>query len=225
VGAAPLWVFKGAGFSVMRNPLRRYYGRGDLHLITFSCYRRRAFLGARRARDQFVKILDRVRSRYEFRLIGYVVMPEHVHLLISEPRKGDPSKALQVLKQAVSRALRRRRRKFLPGQLSLAFASAQTEARAFWQRRFYDFNVWSERKLKEKLEYTYANPRKRKLVAHPQDWPWSSWAHYARVQGLIRIDQVGEARPGGIPHAVKEETSKPAFETHKGAAPNVAPTH
>jgi putative transposase len=125
----------------MRNPLQRFYGRGDLHFVTFSCYRRRPLLGTRRARDGFVKILDQVRSRYEFRLVGYVVMPEHVHLLISEPRKGNPSKVLQVLKQRLSCALRRGRRKPLRGQLSLAFARSRTDGQAFWQRRFYDFNV------------------------------------------------------------------------------------
>jgi REP element-mobilizing transposase RayT len=95
----------------MRNPLQRLYGRGDLHFITFSCYRRRPFLGTPRARHRFVKILDQVRARYRFLLIGYVVMPEHVHLLLSEPKKGNPSKVLQVLKQKVSRALRKRPKK------------------------------------------------------------------------------------------------------------------
>jgi REP element-mobilizing transposase RayT len=64
----------------MRNPLRRYYGRGELHFIRFSCYRRGPFLGTRRARDRFLKILDEVRAGYQFRLFGFVVMPEHVHL-------------------------------------------------------------------------------------------------------------------------------------------------
>lgn len=85
----------------MRNPLRRYYGRGDLHFITFSCYRRRRYLGTHRARHRSVKVLEQVRSQFRFLLIGYVVMPEHVHLLVSEPKKGNPSKALQVLKQRV----------------------------------------------------------------------------------------------------------------------------
>ena len=82
----------------MRNRLQRLYGRGDLHFITFSCYRRRPLLGTPRARYQFVKILDQVRSRHHFQLIGYVVMPEHVHLLLSEPERGNPSRVLQVLK-------------------------------------------------------------------------------------------------------------------------------
>ena len=178
----------------MRNLLRRYYGRGDLHFVTFSCFQRRAFLGTRRARDRFVKILDQVRTRHKFQLLGYVVMPEHVHLLISEPEHASPSAVLQVLKQKVSRSLRARRRNS-SGQLSLPFASGPMEAPGFWQRRFYDFNVWSGKKLKEKLDYIHANPVQRRLVAHPKDWPWSSWSHYAKREGgLIRIDTLGEAK-------------------------------
>src|ERR1700682_5537539 len=175
----------------MRNPLRRYYRRGDLHYITFSCYRRRPFLGTVRVRHRFAKILDAVRSRYKFLLIGYVVMPEHVHLLISEPRTGTPSRVLQVLKQNVSLALRGKR-KTSRAQLPFPFCSAEF-APAFWQRRFYDFNVWSSKKVKEKLDYMHRNPVRRKLVAHPKDWPWSSWSHYEKGErGLIRIDTLEE---------------------------------
>jgi putative transposase len=177
----------------MRHPLKRYYGRGDLHFITFSCYRRRPFLGTRRARDRFVRILDQVRARHGFRLIGYVVMPEHVHLLLTEPPQGNPSKILQVLKQKASAALRRGRRKPSPSQLALGFPETQTDEKHFWQRRFYDFNVWSERKLKEKLNYMHRNPVERKLVRHPKDWPWSSFCFYATGEaGLIRIDTMGD---------------------------------
>jgi len=178
----------------MRNPLRRFYGRGDLHFVTFSCYRRLPLLGTARARNRFVRILEEVRFRHAFKLLGYVVMPEHVHLLLSEPGRGTPSTVLQVLKQKVSRALRGRRKKGMAGQLSLPFSCAGTDATAFWQRRFYDFNVWSAKKLREKLEYMHGNPVKRKLVVHPKDWPWSSWSHYVKMgEGLIRIDAMEEA--------------------------------
>ena len=77
------------------------------------------------------------------------------------------------------------------GQLSLPFDGSTDEGAHFWQRRFYDFNVWSEKKLKEKLEYMHANPVQRKLVEHPKDWPWSSWANYAGSgERKIRIDSV-----------------------------------
>jgi putative transposase len=179
--------------TLMRNPLKRYYGQGDLHFITFSCYRRRPLLGTARARDCFVKILDLVRSKRKFLLLGFVVMPEHVHLLVSEPAASNPSVALQVLKQQVSRSLRKKRKRPPAGQLRLKFAEAQMEETHFWQRRFYDFNVWSEKKFKEKLAYMHANPVKRGLVFHPNDWPWSSWRHYAfGEKGLIRVDSLAD---------------------------------
>ena len=86
----------------MRNPLKRHYGQGDLHFITFSCYHRQPLLGSSESRDTFVKILDEIRLRHGFQLFGYVVMPEHVHLLLNESKSIDPSKVLQVLKQRVS---------------------------------------------------------------------------------------------------------------------------
>jgi putative transposase len=201
--------------NVVRHPLKRFYGRRHLHFITFSCYRRRAYLGTVRARNCFVTILHQVRSRYAFALIGYVVMPEHVHLLIGEPRRGNPSKALQVLKQRVSRALRRKKRA-PPKQLRLPFSVAEQESPAFWQRRFYDFNVWSEKKVREKLIYMHRNPVARKLVSHPKDWPWSSWPHYAIEQpGLLAIDSLEE------PTQEKIRT----LENQRVRHPNVTPPH
>jgi len=72
----------------MPKGLRRYYGQKHLHFITCSCYRRLPLLGPVRARNAFVKILGEVRSRFDFALVGYVVMPEHIHLLMGEPAKG-----------------------------------------------------------------------------------------------------------------------------------------
>ena len=173
-----------------RNPLKRLYGRRDLHFVTFSCYRRQPYLNSIRCRNRFVKILDEIRRRHQFQLIGYVVMPEQVHLLISEPAKGNPSKSLQVLKQKVSRSLHGKKDSSR-GQLELAFATEESGPSPFWQRRFYDFNVWSEKKLVQKLDYMHRNPVDRELVRHPRDWPWSSWSFYEEGEaGLIPIDEL-----------------------------------
>ena len=95
----------------MPTGLKRRYGQHHLHFITFSCYRRVPLLRSVRAKNTFVSILGEVRDRYRFVLAGYVVMPEHVHLLIGEPPKGTPSTVLQVLKQRVSRRLRRKKKR------------------------------------------------------------------------------------------------------------------
>jgi putative transposase len=79
--------------------LKRVTGRGDLHFITFCCYQRRALLGTARARNLAASILDEVRAKYGFALIGYVLMPEHIHLLISESQAALPSKIVQVFRK------------------------------------------------------------------------------------------------------------------------------
>ena len=100
-------------------------------------------------------------------------MPEHVHLLISEPLIGDPSKIIQAVKLSVSQRLA------IGGEFS----------GRFWQSRFYDFNLWSQQKEVEKLKYMHRNPVVRGLVASPEDWRRSSYRSYAHQEaGLVRIN-------------------------------------
>lgn len=154
----------------MPKGLKRHYGDGHLHFITCSCDGRLPLLGRAEARDRFVQILGEVRARYGFAIFGYVVMPEHVHMLISEPAGGTPSTVMQVLKQRVSLQLR----------------DEPARVGAFWQRRFHDFNVFTEKKKNEKLEYMHMNPVKRNLVEWPEDWPWSSCNFY-QGKGIVLL--------------------------------------
>jgi putative transposase len=139
--------------------LKRYQQEGDDHFITFSCYNREPYLNTPHARDIFLGSLELTRQRYRFDVLGYVVMPEHVHLLVSEPldREIPLSKALQSLKLSLSKRLTQR---------------------PFWQTRYYDFNVLTRDKQVEKLKYMHRNPVTRELVAKPEDWQWSSYRHY-----------------------------------------------
>src|SRR6266566_7330272 len=137
----------------MPKGLRRRYGLRHLHFITCSCYRRMPLFASSRAKNLFVKILGEARDRYGFALAGYVVMPNHIHLLISEPAKGTPATVMQVLKQRVSRHMRRKtRRRTSTAQLNLLFGRLDHSLPQFWQPRFYDFNVWSQKKFVEKLQ-------------------------------------------------------------------------
>ena len=170
-----------------RSPLRRYYGQGDLHFITTSCYRRKPLLGTARSRDLFLKSLEQVRSHYRFDVIGFVVMPEHVHLLISEPEKGNRFVGMQALKQSVAQRLLRKPQKRTSSQMELW--SNPIQVNRFWQRRFYDFNVFSDAKTVEKLRYMHKNPVKRGLVSAPELWRWSSYRVYAfGERGPVNMD-------------------------------------
>lgn len=90
---------------------QRFYGSGDLHFITGSCYHQQPFLGSAHRRDLFLSVLEQVRQRYSFVVVGYVVMPEHFHLLLSEPEKGDPSVVMQALKLGFARRVLTRSRR------------------------------------------------------------------------------------------------------------------
>jgi len=111
-------------------------------------------------------------------ITGYVVMPEHVHLLVGEPERSTLAVAIQMLKQNVAREL----------------GHAHPLPR-FWQRRYYDFNVWTEQKRVEKLKYLHRNPVTRGLVSRPEDWAWSSFRHWATgEESLVEIESQWTAR-------------------------------
>jgi len=163
----------------MPKGLRRRYGGGDLHYITCSCYQSKPFLGSPSRRDLFLKIFEEVRQKYEFQVIGYVVMPEHFHLLIGEPDNGNVAVAMQVLKQRVSRQCIARGRSRPP---------KESLPPTFWLPRSYDFNVFTKKKLIEKLDYIHWNPVKRGLVASPEQWRWSSDRYYSLgEEGPVKI--------------------------------------
>ena len=126
----------------MPKGLVRIQQAGNMHFLTFSCHGRKPYLGSAKAREVFEQSLESMHIRYEFVVAGYVVMPEHVHLLVNEPKKAPLAKAIQALKLSVS---------------------VQRRERPFWLPRYYDFNVHSEEKRVEKLRYMHRNPVKRGL--------------------------------------------------------------
>lgn len=114
-------------------------------------------------------------------------MPEHVHLLVSEPEVGNPSTVMQVLKQRTAQALLPKKRRRDPRQRHLF--GEEPLRRSFWQARFYDFNVWTTKKRVEKLRYMHRNPVKRGLVESPEQWRWSSYRFYLLGEvGAVRVN-------------------------------------
>ena len=170
----------------MPSGLHRTYGANHLHFITCSCYHRLPLLDSAENRDLFLSILEQTRQRYRFVVVGYVVMPEHIHLLLTEPEVGTPSTVMQVLKQRTARALLPPRTRSNPRQRDLF---GDEPKRSFWQERFYDFNVFTTKKRVEKLKYIHQNPVKRGLVESPEDWRWSSYRSYLLNEaGPVRVN-------------------------------------
>ncbi len=146
-------------------------------------------LGTPRNRDLFLRVLESVRLRYRFVVAGYVVMPEHVHLLISEPQRGTPSVVMKALKQGFARRLLGRLR-WTKNSHQLSLWQEPLELGRIWQPRFYDFVVYSEKKRVEKLRYMHRNPVKRGLVLEPDQWKWSSSRYYSYGErGVVVVNE------------------------------------
>jgi len=170
--------------------LKRFQNTGQSHFVTFCCYHRSPMFGDGVSRRVFESALERVRRNFRLRVYGYVVMPEHIHLLLSEPARATLADALKSLKQGVSRRL-------------------ISDARHFWQKRYYDFNIRNYPQFVEKLRYIHRNPVQRGLCERPEEWEWSSFRHYATgSEGRVEIESEWTARKreraaGKLPPAVE----------------------
>jgi len=168
----------------MPTGLRRFQQSGKSHFLTFSCYRRQPNLNSPDTYDLFVQCLEDMRHRFAMRIYGYVVMPEHVHLLVNEPKDATLAEAIHFLKLSIAKRLRSRKR--------------ATESNAFWQKPYYDRNVRDADEFTVKLRYLHRNPVKRGLVKEPADWKWSSFRDYAlREIGIVEIESEWTARDRG----------------------------
>lgn len=164
----------------MTHALQRFQQSGQSHFITFSCDKRQQKFVNRHLCPLFVDRLEAMRTRFGLCVYGYVVMPEHVHLLLSEPKRGTLCDALHFLKLSFARRSRRLR----PG-----------DEGSFWEKRYYDRNIRSYQDFVEKLRYIHRNPVKRGLCAQPEEWPWSSFRHYAlREFVTVEIESEWTAR-------------------------------
>ena len=178
---------------------QHYYGLNHLHYLTASTYRRARVFDSRRFRDHFVKTLGELRQALGLRILGYVLMPEHFHILIWPCGPANPSQIVQSLKERTAifilRNLRENQhppwcRKML-ARLTLPRTVRLHGPYRVWQRRFYDLNVWSEKKRLEKLTYMHNNPVKRGLVSSPDQWPWSSFRfYYLEDSSILPMDRM-----------------------------------
>jgi putative transposase len=165
--------------------LKRFQNAEALHFITFSCFHRLPFLEAGNPKDTVEAVLERIRARHQARIYAYVLMPEHVHLLVNEPPSILLSQVLKALKQTTSRRLKGDRERF-------------------WQDRYFDRNIRGEAARSEVIRYIHRNPVKRGLVASPELYRWSSFSHYATgIREVVEIESEWTARLRGPLIAIK----------------------
>jgi len=165
--------------------LKRFQKAETLHFITFSCFHRLPFLEASEPKDTVEAVLEQTRARHQAKVYAYVLMPEHIHLLINEPPSILLAQFLKSLKQTTSRKLKGGREQF-------------------WQDRYFDSNIHGEAARSEVIRYIHRNPVKRGLAASPEQYRWSSFNHYATgIRGVVEIESEWTARLRGPLIAIK----------------------
>jgi putative transposase len=156
--------------------LKRFQRAEALHFITFSCFHRLPFLQSPDSKEAVETVLEQTRARHQARIYAYVLMPEHIHLLVNEPPRILVAQFLKALKQITSRKLR-------------------GEHGQFWQPRYFDANIYGQAARSEVIRYIHLNPVKRGLVASPGQYWWSSFNHYATgIRGTVEIESEWTAR-------------------------------
>jgi len=171
-----------------RKRVRRYED-GLVRFVTFSTYLRLPLFSNDAIKDRFADSLAAARARDGFRLFAWVVMPEHIHLVVW-PDATPLSKTLAGLKRGFAREVIARWRE-LDASILTRLEDTRGATR-FWQRGGgYDRNIRDDDELREKIRYTHENPVKRGLVAKEFDWPWSSARWYAGDRsGPVPIDPI-----------------------------------
>jgi len=180
------------GKSYFEKRRRRYNEAGQPRELTFSCYRRLPFFSRQRTCEWFRQALEEARFKFGYQVWAYVLMPDHVHLLVNPGEAAaEMSRFLQAVKEPVARQaiayLKANAPEWLP---TLTVHEGQRERHRFWQPGGgYDSNITSTETLRAMIEYIHANPVRRGLVARAEDWEWSSARWFAGIRPVkIEMD-------------------------------------
>jgi putative transposase len=151
---------------------------GDAHALTFSCQGRLPLLASDEAKLVFLRNLDRARKKHAFDVWAYVVMPEHVHLVVYPRRPVYSIEAFRrSVKQPTAMALLPIIRKERPGLAERLVGPAGNYR--FWLKgKGHDRNLFSDRAIHSEIAYLHANPVRRGLCEIELDYLWSSAGFY-----------------------------------------------
>ena len=152
---------------------RIYDNDGHAQFVTFGCYRRRRQLDHPIMRDAVLSIFKGKLEQYRTHCSGFVIMPDHLHAILCFPGPNMLSDFMKAWKQTSSLHLKKLMRGMLPN-----YSATYSRSEPFWQAKYYPFNLFSERKAKEKLDYMHLNPVRAGLVERAIDWKWSSARYF-----------------------------------------------
>lgn len=178
-----------------KKTVRHFNEAGHAHFLTFSCFGKLPLLKAERTRKWFVDAVAQAKSKHNYALWAYVIMPDHAHLLVFPlVTNYDIAAFLKSVKQSVARKAKHHLRDNHPSQLQrLTVRRGSREVFRFWQQGpGHDRNITCEQDIYEKINYIHNNPVRKGLVSDPTEWEWSSSSWYSGKGGAqMAIDEMG----------------------------------
>ena len=156
---------------------------GLARFVTFTCFRRRRLLSDVFTCQAVLAELSRLRSVHRIKIVGYVIMPEHIHVILIPPNDLPVGSVIGSMKCRTAHAVLNRWRD--AGQAPDPIPHHNSGQAAVWQRRCLDHNCRTYETVLEKLSYCHENPVKRGLVKRPEDWPWSSCRWYLGDRDVV----------------------------------------
>ena len=170
--------------------LRHYDGDGRAHFVTFGTFKKFPLITNNENRKTIIDAIISMREKYGFRLLGYVLMPEHIHLVIV-PADGTKLGRIigEIKRESAVKILDKFKRLNSPILSKLEVTRNGIKKHAFWQRRCYDHNCRTPESVWKAIDYCHNNPMKRGLVNKPSSWIWSSYRFYHGKNGVVlKID-------------------------------------
>jgi REP element-mobilizing transposase RayT len=168
---------------VHRRKLDRFKSREPnlIHYVTAVTYNRVPIFRSEQACEILMSTLETTRAKEPFKLIGYVIMPDHFHML-ANPRDLDISMVVGRFKGRAASTildwLRSESHVSSLRKLALARPLQSGQTHAVWMKEFSAVDLWSRKFIRQKLNYIHLNPVRAGLCDHPAKWRWSSYQAY-----------------------------------------------
>jgi REP element-mobilizing transposase RayT len=157
--------------------------RNVLHYLTFVVLQRVRVFADQGNCQLFIEALDETRKQYPFKLIAYVIMPDHVHLIVN-PAGGDIELVGKTLKGKSAKKILDRLKIFENGstlsQLKRSAIGKRNHTFSLWQKKVKSVDLWTHKFILQKMNYVHMNPVRAALCDHPGKWVWSSYSAYVR---------------------------------------------
>jgi putative transposase len=170
--------------------LKHYDHDGRARFITFCTHRKLPLLTNNRFRRILIQVINDVRKEEGFQLLGYVIMPEHVHLIIVPRIEDEAGAIVGEIKIRSAKTILQLMKSGEQSMLNQLLAKRDGVKKfVFWQRRCYDHNCRTDDAVWKTIEYCHNNPVKRGLVSSPGRWQWSSYNWYRGVsESVLEMD-------------------------------------